>query len=547
MLIVGRQAVGESFNPTADQVTLLYYYDWFVNWYNSDGGYKKQFFIGMDNVPITNIDFEKNKKICGAGKIKMAFLNFPVDADDYIEIYYQNTLLYRAIVDNSIDPKGGDIKLIPYSQRFGELLLNDTFTDATIESIVESIIEDNQTNTGVGYNSVFVDTNESTIYSYNFNYTSIKDALQQVLEKLDDREWGVLPSNTFTIYANNSTLDAILTDEVERAYIKVTRKKNLERVKETRRQVFKKNAAGQKTRVGQVGYDTSSGTYPTLSVENLVRRKEKTYDVSEDNLSSTAALQIAYEDLKKIATYGETIKIKDLDISKYNLDIGDYVKVIDGYELVLETILDCESVTNWTNATLDNDNYVEGSGSIQSASGYDPTTSIITYDFGEIKRFINPDFLQFMIRSTSETGQVLEYSFSNNSSTLWSTTTPIYVNSAAVWQLIQGDCSSSFRYFALRYSDTITLSQRYDKNVGQMVLSGTFADTPSPVSFNIDRMQVYHYTKNEYTGNVVQLNYKIDKFGSHVDVTLNDYDEQVGEDVFSIEKALEKIDTIQKN
>ena len=130
-----------------------------------------------------------------------------------------------------------------------------------------------------------------------------------------------------------------------------------------------------------------------------MRKKTRTYDVSESNLSSGDALSIAYEDLKKIATLGETIKIKELDITKYNLDIGDYVKIVDGYEKVLETIIDCDTSTSWTGATVDTTDYVEGTGSI-TTSGYDPATSTMTYDFGETMRYNNPEFIQFMVKAT---------------------------------------------------------------------------------------------------------------------------------------------------
>jgi hypothetical protein len=74
----------------------------------------------------------------------------------------------------------------------------------------------------------------------------------------------------------------------------------------------------------------------------------------------------------------------------------------------------------------------------------------------------------------------------------------------------------------------------------------SFADTPSNVSYNVDRFQIYHYSKNIYEGAVVQINYKINKTGTHVDVTLNDYTELSTENTLTLEKRLNKIDTIQK-
>jgi hypothetical protein len=244
---------------------------------------------------------------------------------------------------------------------------------------------------------------------------------------------------------------------------------------------------------------------------------------------------------------GETVQIKELDINRYDLDIGEKIQVVDGYEKVLETIISCDSATGWTNASVDTTEYVEGTGSI-TATGYNPVTSAATYNFGEIMRFNNPEFIQFMVKVDSGSGNILEYAFSNNSSTLWDSPLDIYINAAAVWQIVQFDCSNcdTFQYFGIRYKSTITLPQRYFNNIGSMMFGQSFPDAPSNVPFNIDRVQIYHYSKNAYTGNVVQINYKVDKYDTHVNVNLNDYDEQSTETSMILDRRVEKIDTIQK-
>jgi hypothetical protein len=78
------------------------------------------------------------------------------------------------------------------------------------------------------------------------------------------------------------------------------------------------------------------------------------------------------------------------------------------------------------------------------------------------------------------------------------------------------------------------------------MFSQSFPDAPGAIPFNIDRVQIYHYSKNIYEGNVVQINYKIDKFDTHVDVNLNDYEEQSSDDTALLDRRVEKIDTIQK-
>ena len=80
--------------------------------------------MGEDKCPIVSVEWEMNERLCGAGSITLAYVDFPIDADDYVIVSYNGEKRYRAIVTNTADPKGGVIELMPLSVRFQELLYN---------------------------------------------------------------------------------------------------------------------------------------------------------------------------------------------------------------------------------------------------------------------------------------------------------------------------------------------------------------------------------------------------------------------------------------
>ena len=89
---------------------------WQFQIYHMSGGIKKLWYRNSADDPISDIQFELNEKGCGAGKITFNYLNFPLDPNDYILIYYQGNLVYRGIFNTICDPKGGDCLLINSKQ-----------------------------------------------------------------------------------------------------------------------------------------------------------------------------------------------------------------------------------------------------------------------------------------------------------------------------------------------------------------------------------------------------------------------------------------------
>ena len=177
-----------------------------------------------------------------------------------------------------------------------------------------------------------------------------------------------------------------------------------------------------------------------LTLEELEQKAKERREVAIEDFEAAmdeipSSLPNLSRDDAEALRFANGLKIKDLDIDRYDIDIGDRVKIVDGYEEVLETIIDCDSITGWTGASLDTSDYISGSASIYG-DGYNPENSVIYYDFGEIMRFNNPSFFQFMIKAEDDTGDILEYSLTENSSDLFVSSNSIYVNTANVWQIV---------------------------------------------------------------------------------------------------------------
>jgi hypothetical protein len=504
---------------------LGYLYDWQIRLYYKDGGLKKEWDIGQDQTSINKINFELNKHICGAGSINFAFLDFPIDVDDYIEFYYQGELKYRALVDVTPDVKGGDVKLIPYSTRLNELFDNSTFTSKTVSEIIQTVIENNEADTGIEWNSSYIDTGSSSTYSKDYSgYEIIKKIIDENIKSLDDREYGVNPNNIFTIYQPSTTVDKIIFYGDDPAYTEIEFKQDLRKIKATRYQVFKKVAAsGETTRIGQVGY---GGSYPTLSIENNVRKKIKKYTVSEKITDDSEALEIAYANLQANAISSEVIKVKELDISKYFPVIGERLTIQDSPEYINYTIIECDSLTDddnsilgtgdWTGATLDTTDFTDGTGSVKFTSG------TMDYTFDQAIRIFGDEKISWMMKGTVSGDYITLNIYSN---TGLEKTQKINISTGQVWEYKQVDITGITDILKVEFTyNTVTTS-----------------------TVNIDRIQLFGLYRFEYTANVVQASISITNQGTRCTLTLDDYDIFANDENFENERNIEKLEAISQD
>lgn len=533
-------------------IALANYDKWRVDWYHRSGGDVNSFALGSENCPIESFKFEENLKLMGAADINLAYIDFLIHSDDTVDIYYGNDKIYHGIVDEEPEPKGFDsIKLIPRSQLLDEAIIDISCSNLSAQAILSLIIAEVTARTGINWNDALINTGESDLYTIDFNNVTAKKAIDTMVDKLDNRYWGVDVNNNFRVYTLDTEVTAVMTDGDDQWYSKIKRKYNYGKVKATRYQCLKKGAtSGQQDYVGQVGYDLAGGSYPTLAIEKLKRRIEDVFTVSEENVTDAFVLDLAYSKLTKNAVLDDTITINDVRIDKVNEDIGTYFKVIDSYERQLVPFLDSNynsitsSVTNWTGATLYTDDYVNGTGCIQMA-GSNPTNSAVYYDFGEILHFVDLQKICFMAYSDEVTGNVVEVSLSDTLGNLFNTNYQILFNNSKLWEAkyIQ-PTETSFRYIGFRMNYTREITRySYTVNVSSW---NEFGFPSLSVVFRLGDIRWFGYGKQEYKGNLVKKTYKVDKKGEDVTFTLNSYELQANDDFFRLNKELEKIKDVQK-
>lgn len=547
MYRIGSQGLAQTFVLDSEIFNPLPAGGWEVAIFHQTGGVKKRIYITQGNSPLTSFSFEYNEKLMGAGSLEFGFLDFPLDADDYVVISYNNVVRYRAIVETIADPKGGKVKLVPYHQRLGELLINDTYTTKTPKEIVQDVIETTSDDSQILYIDSLVDMDITDTFSPDYSgYEKGKKVIDEQVKKEDDRFWGVNSSNLFKVYQPDTVTSQTFFYNNNPAYTNIKVTDNYEKVKATRYQVFKKDTAtgGDTERIGQVGYGSG---YPVLDIESFVRKKEEKFTVSELITSDSDALDLAYENLQVQAVVPRNIKINNFDIDRWFPEIGAKIKVQDKRETILRTIINCDSLTlddttlfnegSWDGATLDSSLFVAGNNSIQFSSGE------IVYNFGKKIKWKDMQKIGFMIYGTVS-GTFLEMSVGetrdgwgigtwgtgawginpDTADDLWNTTYPVTVSTSGLWSYVEFDISDTqeFQFFGIRFTDS------------------TVSD------INIDRIQLYLDHQSIYEQNVKKVNFAVSANDTKVDVELQEYDLQANDILFTFNKEIDKLKAISQ-
>lgn len=545
MLTLGSSALATTSTPTAAGAgSPSYYYRWTVELYHRSGGLKRQYYIGQDNNPIIGVSFELNLKGCGSGTLTFAYLDVPIDADDYVKIYYQGTLKYYGVVDIAPDPKGGEVQLIPIWNKLQERLHNEAFSGKTVSQIMQTVTEALDQDTGILWNAIYIDTGSSTTYTITYSYEQASKIFDDLVDgRLTNRYWGVYPTGYLYIQPYGSSVAKALYYGDSPAYTDITVEKDYQGIEATRYQVLKKTsgAAGTATRIGQVGY---GAPYPTLAVENLVRIKEDKITAPEV-LSDTLALDWAYAKLQA-QSVKQTITLNNVNLDLYFPTIGELITCQDTQNKVEYTVVTCESTSGWTGASLDTTNYVEGSASVTATM-----TAIgqkMIYSFSGQKIFYWPERLGLMLRAT-QSGQWLrvnvvydsDYVLYGYGSGIYSdasysdgdsTGTPT-INTTTSWTL-NISAASVWQFFDMTSTSPIA-----------KIEIEAFAAVPTgSAAVNVDRIQIFGPYRNVYTDNVVQANFEITPESEIVTVKMNNYDPKASQTLFDLEEQVRILEAV---
>jgi hypothetical protein len=546
---IGTDGVGYSRSPSAAAISLnfKYYYDWRIDWYHRSGGIKRTFFYGLSDC-ITSINFEENKRLMGSAEIEFAYLDFPIDVMDRVEIFYKNTKLWEGIVSSRPDAKSGKITILPLSYLLDFRLINQNFSSQTLKSMLQSIIESTEVaETGIDWDADQVTITDTNLYSMNFKTVTAKNAIEEILKKVNNVEWGVNKGRVFSVYGlSTATFDKIITNSENKWFTELKKKVSDRRVKATRGEVFGKSTnSGQSIYHGNVGFDSAGNTYATLSIEKTLMRKDKKFTIGS-TVSSSFALDLVYSDLQNQARLSTSVTLRNFRIDKFNPAIGNFIKCVDDNEIQLKTIIDCDSTSGWDAVSLESDDYVEGTNAINYVEKDSTAVNLVTYDFGEVKRYKKLDSISFMTKSNQETGRVLDFGLSTSTSTPFANSYQVNLNDVKVWEWKNIPTTVlDFRYLSYKLRNTSTKARMFNV-VGRMGIGEGFA-LGNYNSILLDRIQVYAYDRPEYEGYVVQKDWTIDKNGVTVDVTFGDYIDQTNQELFELRKELEDMKTIQQS
>jgi hypothetical protein len=398
------------------------------------------------------------------------------------------------------------------------------YNSKTVLEILTDVFTIRLTDSGIIWNPSLISIGSTATYTVSYAFTTLEKIMQDMIGKLStDRYWGVNENGYIFIKQKESAVTAQLFYTDYSAYSGIKTSIDTSGIKATRFiNVLIKNPNGSGTyNAGSVGY---AAPYPPLAIESVFRIIEDTITVPDEigALGITQALDYAYAILQSYVPL-QPITVNNVQIDKYNPSIGKMITVQDRDAERLETIINCDSITGWVNATLDTTNFVEGTGSVcftATAIG-----QYIEYIFNHLAYINNPQKLVFMIRSSTEYGlfiTVRYYMGIESEETFVSNV--LNISSAATWN-----------EFDFPLTDNITRI-RFEVTA-----------TPSgSTQINIDRIQAFQTYNPTYTKNIVQINYDITPSSENVTVLLNTYEKSANEALQVFNNQINAINTVIK-
>ena len=522
MNYLGRQPLATKEGAgSSTTVTPSIWVRWQIYWYHRSGGLKRLINVGQENSYLTHFSFESNLKGCGAATISFGYIDFPIDADDLVQIYFNGTLKYTGVVEVIPDPKGGDVQLIPIWQRFQERIFNGTETTKSVFTILKDVIT-GITIPNISWNDAYVDTGSAATYTATYAYQPMYKIIDDLVTgKLTNRYWGVTETGIFYVRAFEASVTAKLYYNENPAYSDIEVTTDSSGIDATRYQVYIKQAGAGSTRTGQVGYGSGHGPYP---IESVYREKEGKLTVpdgltSGDAISYAEALILSYQ-------YLQSIQVKNVVLDLYQPAIGKLITVQDHDEYILNTINSCDNTTGWNNATLDTTNFVEGTGSVSFTCA--KVGDLMELNLGQQAYVNNLMRVGFMIRSASSSGLFLSVKMYFGYS-LIANSYGVGTYGSGAWGIGDGTGNSSIEYVLTNTINLASAAVWYynDFPANQPITRIQFVCTSTPdqsTVINIDRIQFFQTYATVYTQNIEQINYDITPANESVTMALKTYD-----------------------
>jgi hypothetical protein len=524
--------INSSFN------NLQLYPIWKIEMQNNDNGFFKQWNIGTQDIPLQSFKFSISEKGCITADLKFNKFDFPVYYGNEINIYYNNEKKFRGYITNIPNYKGIDtIKCDPYTKKLNEILINSTFTNYTFKEMIYDILTLYSTKLNIYYNEKMMkDYTDETIYSQvSYNYEKPQKIIEDYYQIVSNCFWGVDAYGYFYLKTRSTINQYNIYSGDNQYFSEIIYTKDYSKIDVTRYHIFQEST-GEAIYIATIPDGTTIYSY--LDYENEIGIKEEKITVPQ-GLNSTECKDYVYGKLKSIRV-PENVKIKNLDIRKYDLSKGDRIRIYDESILQLKQIIDCESLDNWSTGTLDSMNKKQGNYSISFSS-----TDILIYDFGTIQKYEQIKKIVFLLRA-DKIGTYLQFSLGNihtgyglnlygqglygvGTSThnlFFDFTYPISIKNINSWNMIEINTTYDFRFIGI---------QRLPLN------------TTMNASLNIDDIRLYAYQNKYYEGNVIKLDYNINRENQYFyDVEIGDYSQLLNEFYFKMNRRVSILETMSQ-
>lgn len=302
-------------------------YSVFIKLYFKEGTLKNVWYYNIDyGNNIEKIDFSLNKNGFGECIIKFSEkLNIDIQAEDYIEIYFGSSIVYKGFVVNDIDIMTKEVALLPFLKRLQEWYYFGDFQYKTIDNILQTVFTNLEQKTLIKYDSRFIDTGSNEVISITIENQTPFEVIEKLVKMLEDRYWYIDENNYLHV-------KKIKRDRIDKYMMLHTNNNNYQDIKvsfdysnieATEYKVYRNDDDGNAVLVGNVG-NTGNIEYPPLQIVEKIRSIQAIY-TTPDVVNNDTAKKLAYAELKQKAKIKQSISIKNVNLKLYIPVIDDYI------------------------------------------------------------------------------------------------------------------------------------------------------------------------------------------------------------------------------
>lgn len=351
MYRINVQAIGETVRQTTVATEIEPMYSWSVLILNRERAKKYETVLGAEDNYITSINFEISEK--GSLNGSMVVQEFPVilEIGDIVQISYNYTNLFVGYISALPKMSGGTVSVDSFLNKLNDITYRGTFSAKTNKEILETIIVASKAKTGLLWNSALVNLVSTDTYSPSYADDTLKNIITDWAESEEDCYYGINGDGYFYVRKRDDTVSQTLYAE---SLTNLSLSEDYTKINYTRIELYRK-VSDVETFVSEI---PDGSTYSYFGVEDIIGIRQKKL-VAPDELSESEAKLWAYGEVSAQIQTATQIKISGLNIEELLLRVGQKIRIYDSENLCSDdTLVDTESLDNWTGATLSSDAYM---------------------------------------------------------------------------------------------------------------------------------------------------------------------------------------------